>query len=208
MRFYPAIVMTLGFFAIVVVAGGLALLFGLAGSASRERLAGAFRGQERHPLVWAWMLSLTATASSLYLSEVAGLIPCSLCWYQRFMMYPLVLVLGVAALRGWIGVWRFGLPLSVIGLAISTYHVSIQWQPSLDVGACSSGVPCSGRYLAVFGFISIPTMAGAIFLAVTALLLLLLVLERRAAFERQRGEAPDEGEQDGESGDASVAMNS
>jgi disulfide bond formation protein DsbB len=48
------------------------------------------------------------------------------------------------------------------------------------VGACTTGAPCTGRYLAVFGFISIPTMAGAAFLLITVLLLLVRRLEREA----------------------------
>jgi hypothetical protein len=40
------------------------------------------------------------------------------------------------------------------------------------------GAPCSGRYLAVFGFITIPTMAGSAFLLISALLLALRVVER------------------------------
>jgi aminopeptidase N/disulfide bond formation protein DsbB len=177
-RLYPLVITTLGFFAIVTFVAGLALLAGVMLPSSRKALIATFEDHARHPIGWAWGLALIATSSSLYLSEVVGLVPCSLCWYQRFMMYPLVLVLGFALLRGQVSIWRFGLPLSVVGLAISIYHTSIQWQPALDVGACTSGVPCSGRYVAVFGVISIPTMAGSVFLAVTALLLLLWAIER------------------------------
>jgi disulfide bond formation protein DsbB len=93
-------------------------------------------------------------------------------------MYPLVFVLGMGTIRGETGVWRYGMPLAVVGLAIAAYHVTIQWMPALDVGACSVGAPCTGRYLAVYGFISIPTMAGAAFLLIISLLLLLRALER------------------------------
>lgn len=181
MGLYPTVVTTLAFFAITVFAGGLILVVLMALPGPRSRLAGSFSGQERHPLTWACVLATTAMASSLYLSEIVGLLPCSLCWYQRFAMYPLVLVLGVGAVTGEARVWRVGLPLSLIGLAISIYHVSIQWQPSLDVGACNSGAPCTGRYVAVFGFISIPTMAGSVFLAITGLLLLVWAASRVSA---------------------------
>ena len=174
---YSTVVTTLGFFAIGVFAGGLALLMNVSLRGSRSGVVSALREQEQHPLTWAWVLVLVASASSLYLSEVVGLIPCSLCWYQRIAMYPLVIVLGVAVLRRDAGVWRYGLPLSAIGLLIAVYHVTIQWQPTLDVGTCATGAPCTGRYLAVFGFISIPTMAGRVFLAVTALMLLLRQLD-------------------------------
>ena len=177
---YTTVVTTLGFFAIVVFAGGLALLGAVVLGGARSGVVSALEGQEQHPLTWAWILALVASTSSLYLSEVVGLIPCSLCWYQRIAMYPLVIVLGVGLLRRDFGVWRYGLPLSAIGLIIAIYHVTIQWQPTLDVGTCASGAPCTGRYLAVFGFISIPTMAGTVFLAVTALMLLLRKLESAA----------------------------
>ena len=171
MALYPTVITTLGVFAIAVFAGGLALLAGMAVPGSRKRLAAAFQGQERHPILWACLLASIATASSLYLSEVVGFAPCTLCWYQRFAMYPLVLVLAIGSAIGDSRVWRFGLPLSVVGLAISIYHVFIQWQPALDVVACTSDAPCTGRYVAVFGFISIPTMAGSVFLSITGLLL-------------------------------------
>jgi disulfide bond formation protein DsbB len=143
-------------------------------------LRGALGGLERHPIGWAWTVSLIAMLGSLYLSEIADFLPCLLCWYQRIAMYPLVLVLGVGLLRNDPGVWRYAMPLPVVGFLIAAYHVTIQWMPDLDVGTCSVGAPCTGRYVAVFGFVSIPTMAGAAFLLVTALLLLVRTLEREA----------------------------
>jgi len=181
MAYYATIVTTLGILALVAVALAIALLGMLATSAGRERLGAALLGQERHPIGWAAAVALIAMSGSLYLSEVAHLIPCSLCWYQRIAMYPLVFVLGVGTVRGDAGVWRYGMPIAAVGLLIAAYHVTIQWMPSLDVGACSVGAPCSGRYLAVFGFISIPTLAAAAFLLIISLLLLLRVLERGAA---------------------------
>lgn len=179
MRLYPTIILTLGFLAIVVFVGGAMLFGALSVPTTRRRLTDAVRGLERHPLGWASVMALTATSASLYLSEIVGLIPCSLCWYQRFVMYPLALLLIGATAANRPGVWRIGLPAALIGLGISIYHVTIQWQPTLDVGACTSGAPCTGRYVAVFGFISIPTMAGAVFTAVASIMLLLWMAERR-----------------------------
>lgn len=189
MNLYPTVILTLGMFGIVVFLGGLALLSGLIAPGSRARLSGSFQGQERHPVTWAALLATTAMGASLYLSEVVGLIPCSLCWYQRFAMYPLALILIGAAIMDRPGVWRIGLPLSAIGLGIAIYHVTIQWMPTLDVGACTSGAPCTGRYVAVFGFISIPTMAGAVFTAVLALMILLWMTERNAPSVADAAEA-------------------
>jgi len=176
--YYSTVVTTLGVLAVIAVALALGLGTTLSLAGGRERLRGVLLGQERHAIGWAWSVSLIAMAGSLYLSEIAQLLPCSLCWYQRIVMYPLVAVLGVGLLRQDAGVWRFAIPLPVIGLLIAAYHVTIQWRPTLDVGTCTTGAPCTGRYLAVFGFISIPTMAAAAFLLITVLLLLIRTLER------------------------------
>ncbi len=47
----------------------------------------------------AFLVAGTATAGSLYFSEVANFVPCQLCWYQRIAMYPLAVILLVAAIR-------------------------------------------------------------------------------------------------------------
>jgi len=177
---YPAIATMLAVLAVVASAAAFGLLGTLSSGRGRSWLIDALVGRERHPIGWAWGVSLIAMLGSLYLSEVVHLTPCSFCWYQRIAMYPLVLVLGVALVRADPAVWRYAVPLAAVGLIIATYHVTIQWNPSLDVGACSSGAPCSGRYLAVFGFVSIPTMAGAAFLLILSLLLLVRTLERAA----------------------------
>ncbi|MBI3559387.1 disulfide bond formation protein B, partial [Candidatus Gottesmanbacteria bacterium] len=41
---------------------------------------------------FSWFVATVATAGSLYFSEIARLTPCVLCWYQRILMYPLVLI--------------------------------------------------------------------------------------------------------------------
>jgi disulfide bond formation protein DsbB len=176
--YYATIVTTLGILSLVAVALALGLFVALAVPAGREGLQGALGGFERHAIGWAWGVALIAMLGSLYLSEIMHFLPCLFCWYQRIAMYPLVFVLGVGLWRSESAVWRYAIPLPVIGLLIAAYHVVIQWRPTLDVGTCAVGAPCTGRYVAVFGFISIPTMAGAAFLLITALLLLVRTLEQ------------------------------
>jgi disulfide bond formation protein DsbB len=122
----------------------------------------------------AFAVALTATAGSLYLSEVAGFIPCTLCWYQRIAMYPLVVVLGIAAWRGDRGIRRYVAPVAAIGAAIAAYHVALQRLPGLPSGGCSLDAPCTAIYVERFGFVTIPVMALVAFLAIIALLLGLL----------------------------------
>ena len=86
-------------------------------------------------------------------------------------MYPLSLVLLVGAIRKELVVRYYALPLSLIGLAISVYHYLIQVFPNWEGGSCDPLNPCSARYVEVFGFISIPFMAGAGFTLISVLLL-------------------------------------
>jgi disulfide bond formation protein DsbB len=106
-----------------------------------------------HPnaLAACFVVALLATAGSLYFSEVAGFQPCTLCWYQRIAMYPLVVVFG-------------------IGAAISAYHVLLEVFPGLDTGACSATVPCTLVWFREFGYISLPVLALTAFLLILTLL--------------------------------------
>jgi disulfide bond formation protein DsbB len=121
-------------------------------------------------LLAAFVVATLATAGSLYFSEVAHFEPCRLCWYQRIAMYPLVVILGIAALRRDISVRRYAVPVAVIGALIATYHYALEWLPWLDSGVCSATTPCTIIWFRVFGFISLPYLALSAFLLIMALL--------------------------------------
>ncbi|MFP4634536.1 MAG: disulfide bond formation protein B [Nitriliruptoraceae bacterium] len=121
-------------------------------------------------------IAAVATGGSLFMSEVANYAPCTLCWYQRIAMYPLVIVLGVAALRGDRQVWRTSLPLAAIGAAVSIWHIAIENNPALG-GACDPVAPCSIIWVREFGFLTLPTMALIGFVSTA---LLSLVVRQRA----------------------------
>lgn len=135
-----------------------------------SRLLGWIRGSA---LPLAWLIAAVATLGSLYLSEIAHLPPCTLCWYQRIAMYPLPVILGVAWIRRDPGVRRYVLPVALIGAAIASYHYLIEWSPALSSGACTSEVPCDVAWFRIAGFMSIPYMAFSAFAAIVALVTLL-----------------------------------
>ena len=169
---YVLVVESLGFLAVVALASGVVLGVSalLPGTRFPERLVSEV---PRGALGVAFGASLMATLGSLYLSEIVGFVPCELCWFQRIAMYPLVVVLGVAVLRDDPDAWRTALPLSGIGALISAYHVVVQRMPALEVTECSGAVPCSAIYVTVWGFVSIPVMAGSVFVLVSAVMLAL-----------------------------------
>ena len=109
-----------------------------------------------------WLGSFIAAVSmagSLYYSEVAEFAPCDLCWYQRIAMYPLAIILGMAAYRKDVGIRRYAYPLVVIGAAIALYQYVLQLKPSLESGFCGVDASCTERYIWQFGFISFPFMS-------------------------------------------------
>lgn len=108
----------------------------------------------------AFLIAASSTAASLWLSEVAHFTPCPLCWYQRICMYPLALILGIAAVRRDGGIRVYVLALAGIGAVIAAYHSWIQAFPPADgTSFCTLEAPCTERYIWEFGFVSIPFMA-------------------------------------------------
>ncbi len=160
------------FFAVLAL-GSLAI--GCSGAVAALAPGAGARARQLRPMLLPLALAIAAasTAGSLYYSEVAGYLPCAMCWYQRICMYALVPVLTVAVARrdrqgGW-----YGLPLALAGLGLSVYHYQLQLFP--DQGStCDVAAPCTYQWVDSFGFVSIPFMAGSGFVGVAGLTLLSL----------------------------------
>lgn len=122
-------------------------------------------------LIFSWLIALIATLGSLFFSDVMGFIPCSLCWYQRIAMYPLVLILGLAAWKNRNDVTLYAFPLSITGWLLALYHLGVQYEIIPESASpCVQGVPCSSMYINWLGFITIP------FLSFTAFTLIIILL--------------------------------
>ncbi|HJS27602.1 MAG TPA: disulfide oxidoreductase [Actinomycetota bacterium] len=163
--------LTVGANVFVLLTLGLAIGARYSGGAHRAfgRLREAVDGSS---LAMAWVVALVATLGSLYYSEVAHLPPCTLCWYQRIAMYPLAIVLAIAALRSDFGIRRYVLPIVAIGAAISAYHYQLERFPSQTTLACSVDVPCTTLWVWQLHYISIPFMALSAFALIATLLLI------------------------------------
>lgn len=126
---------------------------------------------EEYAPALAFLVALIATLGSLYYSEVRGFIPCTLCWYQRILMYPLVAILLAGLIRRDPDLAAYVLPLALLGIVVAGYHYTLQlglW--GSESAACRVGVPCSGRYVNWLGFITIPFQALTAFILITALM--------------------------------------
>ena len=149
----------LALLSLVIIVGTTVLLL-------RGRVPDWLRDEVALPLATA--IAATATGGSLLLSEVAGYLPCTLCWYQRIAMYPLVVILGVASVRGDRDAWRTVLPLTAIGSIIAMWHIAIENNPAWG-GPCEDAAPCTIIWVEEFGFLTLPTMALIAFAAITVL---------------------------------------
>ena len=125
---------------------------------------------QRYGLYAAWLLATIGTLVSLYFSEIKQLEPCHLCWYQRTCLFPLVVVLGIAAYRGFLGIARYVLPLVLLGFMLALYQVMMQEIPSWNpIDICGGGPSCEDG-IAVLGPITIPMLSAACFLVIGTLL--------------------------------------
>ena len=144
-----------GLLATVAFAGVIGAVALRIGALASERADGWYRdvvdAVAPSALALAWVVALLATVGSLYFSEIAHFEPCKLCWYQRIAMYPLVVVLGIAALRRDRNGAVYGLALAAIGAVISLYHVALEWVPALDSGTCDPDNPCTLIWFRAFG---------------------------------------------------------
>jgi disulfide bond formation protein DsbB len=120
-------------------------------------------------LAFAWLVALAATLGSLYYSEVRNFIPCTLCWYQRIAMYPLVFILGIATWRNDAQIRPYALTLSLLGLFWSSYHLLELWVPGLAPNVCKGPIPCNVEYIPSF---PIPLQAAIAFLLISVALFL------------------------------------
>jgi disulfide bond formation protein DsbB len=120
------------------------------------------------PLLGVWIVSLVATMGSLFFSEVMGLPPCVLCWYQRICMYPLALVATVGLVDRDRRVARYAWPLALTGLAVAIYHNLLYYQVIPEsIAPCAAGVSCTDRQIEWFGIVTIPLLSLSGFALIT-----------------------------------------
>jgi len=131
-------------------------------------------------MLMTWVVALVATLGSLYFSEVLMYEPCKLCWYQRILMYPLVIILTVSILRKDNKQYHYILPFSIIGLFVSSYHYLLQKTDLFKSFSIGCGlVACDSDYINWLGFITIPLLAWTAFLLITIIQILVWRADRK-----------------------------
>jgi disulfide bond formation protein DsbB len=125
--------------------------------------------------LWAaFVVSAVATGGSLFFSEIAGFVPCELCWFQRICMYPLSIITLLAAIAGDYRVARYLLPLPAVGACVSVYHLLVENGVVGQSTSCLVSAPggCATKWINEFGYMTIPTLALTAFVLLIQLLAL------------------------------------
>lgn len=116
-----------------------------------------------------FIVALVAMAGSLYFSETRLFQPCKYCWYQRIAMYPLVLLLGIAAIRNDRSIAIYALPLTLIGGGIGIFHYALQKGLVPQDAGCAA--LCDHAWINWAGFITIPFLSLSAFTIITLILI-------------------------------------
>ncbi len=143
----------------------------------------------KYGLYFAWLLSTVATLISLYFSDIKHHEPCHLCWLQRICLFPLVIILGIACHRGFLGISRYLFPQVVIGLLFALYQVAIQeisgWNP---IDMCGAGPSCSEKIFIGLGPITIPMLSALCFFVLGIILIAVGVSSYRQNMQHKQSD--------------------
>lgn len=146
---------------------------------NRKKQSKLFKKLVEYSNYLSFILASVATLGSLYYSEIMKYEPCKYCWFQRILMYPLVIIFFVA-IRNRKNPSDYTLPLSGLGALLALYHylTQIGWLPSTCV-ASGYSVGCAKVFVMTYGYITIPIMAFTAFLLIFILQLLIKKHDKR-----------------------------
>ena len=136
----------------------------------------------RNSTLLALIVAVTAVCSSLIFSDFYKMNPCKLCWYQRIFIFPQIILLGVALWKKHHDqVTTYSIVCACIAIPISIFHYLLQMT---DAPAIHGFAPCdvtgqapscSGYYVIMYEYITIPMMA----LTTSILILILMILRKK-----------------------------
>ncbi|HEY4518722.1 MAG TPA: disulfide bond formation protein B, partial [Candidatus Paceibacterota bacterium] len=125
----------------------------------------------KHAIWLATLFLLAAVGGSLFYSNIIGFEPCYLCWWQRIFIYPQLILFLVALKNKTRDVFKYSLPLSIIGALIAVYQILLPYLAQAGIDCGSSGLACTKLYVLAFGYVTIPVMSLTAF----AILILLAI---------------------------------
>lgn len=153
---------------LLTVIGQIIIIMLIISIFTQKKMTAFFNFIHKNVLLFSFIVALTATLGSLFYSEIAGYEPCKLCWFQRIVMYPQAIILGIALVKKDKGVGEYGIALSGIGAIVAGYHYLLQIgiAPKLPCSAVGYSASCAQRFVMNFGYITIPMMTLTAFILI------------------------------------------
>lgn len=152
----------------------LALLFGKFIPKIRKPVRYFFSVIKPYARISALAVALAATLGSLFYSEILKYSPCLLCWYQRILMYPQVLLLSAGIIKNDKNAADYSLALSIPGAGIALYHYYLQLGGGSILPCSTVGISadCAQKFSLEYGYITIPMMSLSAFLLLIFLMII------------------------------------
>lgn len=113
----------------------------------------------RRAVSLSFLTALGAVVGSLFYSNIIGYAPCELCWWQRILLYPQVILFLTALKYKTTDVFKYAWRLSVLALIISVYQAYVQAGGSSVLPCTAAGSACAKVFVNAFGYITIPMMS-------------------------------------------------
>lgn len=137
----------------------------------------------KYTLPLGFFITLIGMLMSLYYSEVLGIIPCVLCWYQRIFMYSQVFLFGYAWYKKDRNIIPYTFMLSIVGFVIAVYHHMLQIGYNIYKPCSTSpfAVDCAKPTFVEFGFVTFPFLAMVLFGAVILVILSANLVQKHKA---------------------------
>lgn len=121
----------------------------------------------RFGLYLSWLVAMIATFGSLYASQILKLEPCVFCWYQRIMMFPLVIILGMGVYRTDKKIIPYVIALPLIGALIAFIQTFFSY---FNITTPVCGSECIQESTKLFGLIDYSIASFFSFMAIYFLL--------------------------------------
>lgn len=113
-----------------------------------------------YALYIAWVITLVGLISSVFFGEILHHEPCRLCWYQRICLFPLAIILGIAAYKDDVRIVVYAMPLCALGGLLALYQVVGIFVPAMSSPAlCGLQTECSKDLVKLWGFLSFPLVS-------------------------------------------------
>lgn len=115
----------------------------------------------------AWVTALSATLASVYFIEIVGNPAATLCWFERMLMFGLLLILTVGIVRHDTNLRFYALPFLLLGIPSALFQQLVHLNVIKVVAqSCSVSVVCTTKYFELFGFVTQATLCLGAFLVV------------------------------------------